>query len=477
MPTTHQTQPSTRKRSTKSYYQYGGLAQHSLVEHALCPLDVNAALTTGSTHEYGYFFTDKNRNTKKARVRVACPFGLSPNDEFYLWALLHLTLTQDQPTAEFIATPHYCLRQLGIVHKGADQQKRYDTFRQAIQRLAGVVYQNDRFYDPIKGEHRNISFGLLKYSLPLDVESSRAWRFVWDQQFFAFSETLRGSFQFNLDLFRELDCATRRLFLLLGKVFWRRESVSFDVAHLAVNVLGFSCSIPTADLKIKVRRCAQRLLASRVIRLPAAILSSKDLFVKRGKGQYTVAFHRGPYFDEPNKFNPRASLSDSPCYDPLRTIGFADQAIGRILRQYKHTLVQEWADITLAAVERKIVNKNPKAFFSYYIREAANKRTTPPDWWRELRRREERKRWDEQRQACPIVADAMSGSTTFADAFDKHLRDEAKAVFDRVTSELFKQIQTTGQSDLQARKSAERFARQHLRNRFIAEHPEFGAGQ
>jgi len=71
----------------------------------------------------------------------------------------------------------------------------------------------------------------------------------------------------------------------------------------------------------------------------------------------------------------------------------------------------------------------------------------------------------------------MSGSTTFAEAFDKYLRDEAKAVFDSVTSQLFKQIQTTGQSDLQARQSAERFARQHLRNRFIAEHPEFRAGQ
>lgn len=452
-------------------------AQLSLVEHALCPLDVKDAFTTGLAHDYSYFFIDKNRNTKGARVRVACPFGLSPNDEFYLWSLLHLTLTQDQPTPEFIATPHYCLRQLGIVHKGADQQKRYDTFRHAIQRLAGVVYQNDRFYDPVKGEHRNVSFGLMKYSLPLDSESSRAWRFVWDQQFFAFSQALRGSFQFDLDLYRELDCATRRLFLLLAKVFWRRESLSLDVAHLAVNVLGFSCSIPVADLKIKVRRCADKLLARRVIRLPQAARTTKSLFTKRAKGKYNVAFMRGPYFDEPPHFNRKTSLSNSPCYDPLRTIGFTDQAIGRILHQYKPTLVHEWADITLAAVERKIVNKDPKAFFYFYIREAANKRTTPPDWWRELRRREERKRWEEQRQACPIVADAMSGSTTFAEAFDKYLRDEAKAVFDSVTSQLFKQIQSTGPSDLQARQSAERFARQHLRNRFIAEHPEFRPDQ
>jgi hypothetical protein len=35
-------------------------------------------------------------------------------------------------------------------------------------------------------EHREVTFGLVKYSLPLDAASSRAWHFVSDPQFFRF---------------------------------------------------------------------------------------------------------------------------------------------------------------------------------------------------------------------------------------------------------------------------------------------------
>ncbi|MGD0896628.1 MAG: hypothetical protein ABR915_02250 [Thermoguttaceae bacterium] len=38
---------------------------------------------------------------------------------------------------------------------------------------------HDHFYDPIRGEHRDVGFGFFSYSLPLDPRSSRAWRFAW----------------------------------------------------------------------------------------------------------------------------------------------------------------------------------------------------------------------------------------------------------------------------------------------------------
>jgi len=468
----NQTYRPVQARTTKPYYDHGGLAQHCLVEHALCPLDVNQALTPNAIHEYRYFFLDDNRNTKTAPVRVVCPFGLSPNDEFYLWGLLHLTFSQDHPAHEFVATPHYCLRELGIVHKGADQQKRYDTFWHAIQRLSAVVYQNRQFYDPIRGEHRDVSFGLLKYSLPLDPRSSRAWRFIWDQQFFTFSKAMRGSFQFDLELYRNLDYATRRVLLLLTKVFWRRDSITLDVAHLAVNVAGFSSSIPVADLKIKLCRCAEKLLARRVIRLPDAVTTPKHLFRKRSKGKYDIRLCRGPYFDHPARFGARGKAHGSPCYDPLKAIGFSDTDIARILKVHNHKTVQEWADITLAAIERKMITKDPKAYFRYYIGKAAKREATPPDWWRELRKQEKRQRRKQQRATCPTIADAVSQATNFSEAFDKYLQEEAKVVFERVTADLFNQFQTAGHSERDARHSADRFARQHMRNRFLAEHPE-----
>ena len=73
---------------------------------------------------------------------------------------------------EFYATPHWCLKQLGIVTPKQEQGSRYQTFRDAIRRLSGVVYDCDRFYDPVRGEHRDVTFGFLKYSLPLPVEST-----------------------------------------------------------------------------------------------------------------------------------------------------------------------------------------------------------------------------------------------------------------------------------------------------------------
>jgi len=54
--------------------------------------------------------------------------------------------------------------------------------------------------------------------------------------------------------------------------------------------------------------------------------------------------------------------------------------------------IQQWIDITQAAVERKQIKTTPQAFFMCYIKEAKAKRTTPPDWWRELKKQEFEKR-------------------------------------------------------------------------------------
>ena len=64
--------------------------------------------------------------------------------------------------------------------------KSYRLFREALRRLSAVRYQNDGFFDPIRREHRAVSFGLLSYSLPLAPDSSRAWRILWDPLFFEY---------------------------------------------------------------------------------------------------------------------------------------------------------------------------------------------------------------------------------------------------------------------------------------------------
>ena len=61
------------------------------------------------------------------------------------------------------------------------------------------------------------------------------------------------------------------------------------------------------------------------------------------------------------------------------------------MRGYPIRLLQEWADITLAAIERhgrRFFKRSPQAYFIDNVRHAAAGQRTPPDWWHQLRKSE-----------------------------------------------------------------------------------------
>jgi len=101
-----------------------GIAQLSLLETALCPLDSRFS-TGGFVHRAKYFYTpkpaapDQKPRRKAANVRVSAPLGLLPNDEYNLWALLTLTFGAPEPESRLMATPHWCLKQLGVLRPGS----------------------------------------------------------------------------------------------------------------------------------------------------------------------------------------------------------------------------------------------------------------------------------------------------------------------------------------------------------------------
>jgi hypothetical protein len=450
-----------------------GRAQLSLVEHALCPLDARASLAGPYIHDSRYWYFDANHHRKEARVHVACPEGLSSTDEFYLWGLLSLTFAQPKPSADFYATPYYCLCQLGCVDHNEDRSgtQNYTLFRAAVSRLATVSYRNDHFYDPIRGEHRDVGFGFLSYSLPIDPQSSRAWRFAWDPIFFEFCQAVAGSLRFDLSTYRALDPACRRIYLLLKKIFWRNEvSPDFDLRDLAVNVIGFSAGQETWKLKQKIIRCLESLLDREIIQLPDGVAEPATLFTKRAKGQYNLRLHRGPHFDATTAA-PSAVVTDSALYEPLKTIGLDDGTIGRVIVGYDSRLVAECADMTLAAKERNgesFFTNSPAAYFIDNLKEQAAGRRTPPDWWRELRKEEERRKWQADREER-----SAASSERFDAALDAYLRTEAREAFHRVMDRVFQDLKTGGQPDHEARRNASYFARTHFVRRFRAEHPEW----
>ena len=374
------------KPQRKTPYASTGLAQLSVLEHSLCPLDVRTSLTTGLTHESRYPYTGNDGIRRSAAVRVHLPLGLSSADEFTLWGLLALTLRQPQPTLHFAATPHYCLRQLGVIDaKSKRGGKNYQLFRESLRRLAAASYECDGFYDPIRAEHVNAAFGFLSYRLPISTTSDRLWHFYWDPVFFEFCSAVKGSLLFDLPVYRQLSPGARRLFLLLHKVFYRRAtSPDFDVRTLAIHTLGFSDGLTLGVLNRKLNKITGQLTAM-------GIITEASRFQRNSHAG--IRFHRGRYFSRSQRGRQTLPAETSSLADALISLGFETPDAGRITSRYDASLLRDWIDITIAAKERfgnQHFKRSPQAFLMHHLSKAAAGEYSPPDWWQEIRKQESR---------------------------------------------------------------------------------------
>jgi hypothetical protein len=416
------------------------------------------------TFQAGFRYTDNNRNRKRSLATIAAVHGFSPADELYLWGLLGLALLQKDPSPDFYATPYWCLKQLGIIHGNKKGSQEFRLFREALRRIAGVRYACDAFFDPVRHEHREVSFGFLSYSLPLSEGASRAWRFAWDPIFWELCSTNAGALRFDLSVYRELSPAARRLYLLLKKLFWRSDqSPELDVRELAVSTLGFSDSLPTKSIKEKLESCVKELLEHELLQLGLGQGTIADCFTRRRKGVFTLKMYCGPKFHKVAP-NTTPSLQESPLFDPLKAIGFEDAAIVRIMKKYPRKLIQLWSDITLAAVEQKRVEDSPQAFFHYYIQRAAEQKSTPPDWWRES----ERKRREQEEEQCRArrLVDVVD---TSEQSFREYVEGEAREAFERVMLKLKSDLMQIGRTEREAAAFAKEQALLHFKNKFRKE--------
>lgn len=415
-----------------------GVGQLTLVEHALCPLDARASVTPNLVHEASFRFSDKSRRRQTGTAKVFCPLGLSPKDEYFLWGLLALTLADPESDGELHATRHYCLRRLGLIDaKLRRGGRQYTDFTAAIERLSAIRYQCDKFYDPIRAEHRRVSFGFFSYSLPLDDESSRAWRIVWDPVFFEFVRAAGGALRFHLDIYRELDVASRRLYLFLTKLFYRQSVTSrLDVREVSEQILGVAASVSLRDQKMKLGRCIEQLTSHGVV--------ERGEIERIAKGRFAVVFHRGNAF----RRSVKESAFESPLIEPLIAIGFDVAGVDRLLKRFKHSVVREWADITLAAKERygaRFFKRGAPAYLTDNVKQATAGKRTPPDWWADLRREEQRAAAERARQASPQSAGK--------DSVNEDAHDAVRSVHDTI----FTQFLAAGQSEEVARENARRY--------------------
>src|SRR5436309_2539935 len=346
-----------------------GIAQLSILETALWPLRGGKLSSSLFASTYEFSVGDKRQT---ANVTTYSPEGLQSIDEYVLWGLLGLSLDRPQPESTLLATPYWIIKQLGMSMGGFQ----YDQLRASLERLATVGYQNTGFFNPVTQQHERVTLHFFSSFIPTkgrhgNIATDRVWRIEWDSHFFQLCRATGGSLLFDLDLYRQLKPASRRLFLKLKDRFWRSNRVHMNVDDLTINGLGFSAERPLKKRKYDLTQCIRELLDYGIIELGSGQTDPHDLFLKRSKGCYVVVFYEGEYFRQARServLRQQNAITADPLYEPLKKIGVDDAAIKRIFKQRTRAMIQKWVRITDAAMHEKPVGfpgfrKSPAAFF------------------------------------------------------------------------------------------------------------------
>ncbi len=373
-----------------------GIAQLSLLETALWPLSGKLASSVFET-SYSYMTAG---GSIRAEVKVRSTLGLQTIDEFILWGLLGATLSRPNADAMLLATPYWMLKHLGLDTGGSQ----YAMLRESLVRLTTASYQNTGFYNPETREREFAAFQFLSILLPTVggigglVDNDRCWRIEWNPAFFRFCRATGGNLLFDLDLYRSLTPASRRLFLKLKDRFWRSKRVFLNVDDLTINGLGFAVERPLKKRKYDLTNCLRELLRHNVIALGRGQTDPKDLFLKRGKGSYVVVLHEGAYFRQPftnRTTSEKNAITDDPLFEPLQKIGVDETGIRRLLHDLSRGLIGRWVRITDAAM-----HENPRGFPGFKVSPAAflidgiQNNRTPPDWFHAHEKKQQREQWN-----------------------------------------------------------------------------------
>ena len=444
--------------------RWSGISQLTFIEHALSPLGEH-----GPFNRVANYFYSLNGKRTLGTANISAAVGYEPEDDFYLWGLLALTLSQEVREPKLYCSARYILRQLNLGEGG----KNIATLRKALTRLGSVRYENDSFYDPIRKTHRHVQFGLLSFNLPTRDDSIQGWHIYWDQAFFEMVEPLGGFHAFDLDNFRKLKPAAGRLFLWLSKYFYsssrRKEPVKLtafqDVQHLSVHVLGYADDLQPKTYNQKLKACIRALEGMRVI-------SDGTTIEKTGKGKFRVRFTRGAYFDEAPTEKP-VKKKDQAVFDTLKRIGLEPNCIRWVVRDFKIGLVNQWADVTFAAIEEGRIKTTAQQFFMHHLKKAKAGEVTPPDWFRERERDKIRSQSVEVRKQLEDLGIRPCPGPAISDdeGFEQFLQTEGRGDYRMLVRNIFTDLRR-GQVDTdEARVEAEKRARKELQAKFRRRNP------
>lgn len=208
-----------------------------------------------------------------------------------------------------------------------------------------------------------------------------------------------------------------------------------------MSILGYlPCAAPR-NIRVKVNRSIRRLEEIGVLEKGGGNLVSKH------QGVYSVKLHRGRDFFKVSDSQPKMT---SPLVDPLKSIGFDNRAIRGLLAKFSLRLLNEWVDITLAAVERfgsSYFRKSPAAYLVDNLNHAAKGVRTPPDWWHEIRKAEQKAR-------AKIAREKRLGKEPCESS---SMPENAIASLEDIQSTIFDHFLSDGQSESVAKLNSKRF--------------------
>ena len=231
MTTTDVIPSGNKKRPSQRYRLPGiereGIAQLSLLETALWPLQGGKLPSNMFETEYA-FTTAAGRRT--GHVTVRAPWDCRPSTN---WCCGACSAPRSPARAEpvLLATPYWMLRiwaSTPAARSTTDCASRSCGWPSRATRTTAST-------TPRTEEHEYAAFQFLSILLPTvggvgeTVDNDRCWRIEWNPAFFRFCQATGGNLLFDLDLYRQLTPASRRLFLKLKDRFWRSKRVFMNV--------------------------------------------------------------------------------------------------------------------------------------------------------------------------------------------------------------------------------------------------------
>lgn len=219
-------------------------------------------------------------------------YGLpTAKDEDVLLACLQLTRLDDFQEREIYFTRYELLKLL----RWPDEGRSYQRLATSLRRWKGVTLYSDRaFYDHAHKSWVNRDFGifdnlyLYERESPLGSTTHTRSSLVWNEVLF---NSFQAGYLKRLDwnLYCELtDPVAKRLYRLLDKRFFRDHEVVFDLHDLAVRKLRLSPNYNTAQIKRALAKGIGELETLWELRA----VSTERRYLKQGRGQWQVVFHR-----------------------------------------------------------------------------------------------------------------------------------------------------------------------------------------